>query len=83
MSQSLSNPNGVRISELVEYLQTEYLDKGLDGEVWIEHTDNIGLTNQMVTAGLLNRSDVLFDIRRPEKASKNEPTYAVWLQDNP
>jgi len=63
--KNLHVENGVKISELVEHLQTEYLDRGLDGEVWIAVTDDARLTNQMTKASPLNRNDVLFDIRRP------------------
>lgn len=70
--KTLHIENGVKISELVKYLQSEYLDRGLDGEVWIACTDDERLTNQMAKADLLNTNDVCFDIRRlAEKATDN------------
>lgn len=79
----LHNQDGVKISELVAYLQTQYLDRGLDGEVWIANTDNPSLTNQMAEAALLDQDSVCFDIRRDDpnpciefyRKDKKEPRY--------
>ncbi len=79
--KTLHIENGVKISELVKHLRAEYLDRGLDGEVWIANTDDERLTNQMATASLLNRSDVCFDIRRLDKKTKDNTgrLYDIWL----
>jgi hypothetical protein len=63
--KALVNKTGITIRELKELVKDlpEVDEYGEDYEVWVENTDNEGLSNAAKTIMQLNKGDIIVSIR--------------------
>ena len=63
--KALVNKTGITIRELKELVKDlpEVDEYGEDYEVWVENTDNDGLSNAAKTIMQLNKGDIIVSIR--------------------
>jgi hypothetical protein len=64
MMKALVNKKGITIKELKELLKDlpEVDEHGEDYEVWVENTDDEGLSNSAKTIMQLNKGDIIISI---------------------
>jgi hypothetical protein len=62
----LENKEGITIKELKELVKDlpEKDGNGDDYEVWVENTDDDGLSNVVKTIWQLNQGDIIFSIKQ-------------------
>lgn len=66
--EALENENGITVRQLKDWLAAvpDYNESGEESEVWLTNTNNETRSNQATSVWQLNRTDIIFDIRRDE-----------------